>query len=476
MLDKRNQPMIALLPDDILEHISRFMVGPEREVDDLARDAVSVSLTCRGLSALGRALWKRTEEFAGCMDPCPECESFRARCVRSQVVMKSDIADVARSCAMPYASSLPRYIMEDRLKESDEPVGPHCPIARSAALYVLHMKLRRMKADDAIFLYKDRDLTRCRRNNKGYLYSDLRRAPKKGFSGVYLKRQKTIAELDALFGDRKRPWHVRTQYHADALFRREKLLAEGYPRVVSQWYREEDARKYRELCAGLGVNMSYFAYSFGPNWYQLREHVLNGLPELFRNCTDVNLMRVVRGDGHGFYVSNFDMSDVNRVRELCESRAAEIEDVPAEAAKEARTAMTMRPCNTALVVMAVRLHADGLPAVAVHWDNDPDEVRTVAEWARDMRDTFNVKPVAVFETFVAEVLKAVMADVMKPPFENCHVESLLEKRMMSLADIADARRQVADAATAIINADPRAVCLARRMFGLSLAEFVATVA
>lgn len=464
--------MIASLPDDILEHISRFMAGPEREVDDIARDAIAISLTCSGLAALGRALWKRTEEVAGCMDPCAECESYRARCVRSQVVMKSDVTALARSCGMPYASSLPRYIMDDRLKDSDEPVGTYCPIARSAALYVMHMKLRRMSADDAIFLYKDRDLKLCRRNGKGYLYSDLRRAPMKGVSDAREKRQKTIAEIDARFGNRKRPWHVRTHFHADAHFRKEKLLADGFPRAVSQWHREEDANKYRELCAGLGVNMAHFAYSYGPNWYHLREHVHSRLPALFRSCTDVSLMRVVQGDLGNYYVSNFDMTDVERVRALCVERTAEIADVPEAVAAEARAAMSTLPCSTARVVTAVRLHADGLPVMPVHWGIHPDEIRGAAEWARDMRDAFDVKPVPVFETFVAGVLKAVMASIMTPPFENCHVETLLGKRMMSMEDIEDARRQVAEATLAVKDADPRILSFARDAFGLSLSEFV----
>lgn len=470
--------MLASLPDDILERISLFMAGPEREVDDIARDAVSASLTCRGVSALGHALWKRVESVAGSMDPSKECETRESRCVQSQVVLKHHVAVLAKACDIPYASSLPRYMLDAKLQESDDPVGQHCPIARSAALYVLHMKLRRMASNDAHFLFKDRDLSRCRSNGKGYLFCDLRRAPR-STQATPVARQRRLQQLkalDELFVGRKRPWHVRTQYQADALFRKEKLLGEGFPRAVSTWHSEADAYKYRDLCAGLGVNMAHFAHSYGPYWHHLRMHVQDGLPRLFRSCSDTNLMSVVEIEDTRYLVPHFDMRDVVRVRELCAARSAEIADIPDSIAAEARAGMTAGlPLTTRQVVSAVRLHAEGMPVTPVHWDLHPDSLRESAEWARDMNREFGVKVSNSFHVFVGDVMTAVMREIMPPPFDRCHVESLLDKHMISLEDIEDAKRQVREAALLVANADPKLLAVARRTFGLSLGEFVSMV-
>ena len=161
---------------DVLPRIVRHLGDPGREVDDIANDAASLALVgVPWTSEMSRELWKCAARVASLLDPSPQKQAALSQCVSSKCVLKADIALLAMACGIKEANYLGMREMELAIEMSDEVVGKHCPIPRSAAMYILHMSCRCMTQQTANILFKGKDYADVYSRRAVFLDTRLRR-------------------------------------------------------------------------------------------------------------------------------------------------------------------------------------------------------------------------------------------------------------------------------------------------------------
>ena len=349
--------MLHDLLDEILEIVARKLVARGDEVDDVAATAASLAMTSRRLSkVMSPIVWAAAVRRAERMHPDPAKQAILSKC-EPKTVLRADLVGLAIACGVPRARSLKLDKLEETLDKSDVLVGSTCPIPRAAAAYILRMSRRAMAAQKAEIMYADRNLDSCSVRGGAYRFRDLRRAPLKE---ALFDVSETLAMLDGLFLDRKRPWWVRTQQDADVYFKREELVAFGLPVRMATWHRLSGATmaSFKKLCECLGVDPSAACCATGPIWHVLRKALLSEIPELYRGCSEVP------NPGYAF--------NAGQVTTLRAHLAAARKDTDAVAAKVIEDVMKETrkwypAVPTILIVRkAVLLHEKGLP-IPVSW-------------------------------------------------------------------------------------------------------------
>jgi hypothetical protein len=357
--------MLDLLCDDLLLKIADRLVRPDVEIDDSARSAAGLAMTSRRLSAvMSGVVWRSVAAAARRMHPDASAQAVTSHCA-TKTAEKRHLLPLATACGVPRPRSLKLWELEDALDKSDELVGAACPIPRAAAAYLLRMSYRWMTADVAAALHPDRDLDACQRDRSGRLrFRSLRSAPmkqavQKEVPGHYLE-----ATLDARFVGRPRPWWVRTHAAADLFFRREAVLALGFPvAAATRSAPLEHLGLFKSVCDFVGVNVAeYVSLSDGADarrgeWYRLRETIESEVPPVFSAC------RLI---GPGM----FGVEAVQYVRREVAAAFAEIADVPMDvqyATLEVMKTWWPAPFGVSIAVLAVKLQARGLPPEVAWW-------------------------------------------------------------------------------------------------------------
>lgn len=350
--------MLHDLLDEILEIVARKLISPGDEVDDVAAMAASLAMTSKRLSkVMSPILWAKAVRMAEHMHPDPAKQAILSKC-EPKTALKADFTLLAIACDVPRARSLTLEKLEEALDKSDCLVGKSCPIPRAAAAYILRMSRRVMAVQKAEIMYADRNLEGLRSRSGGYRLRDLRRAPPKE---SIVDVAETLAMLDGLFLDGKRPWWVRTQEDADVYFKREELVAMGLPVCMATWHRltKETMDRFKKLCGCLGVDPNAACDSQGTRWYVLRKAVIDEVPELYRGCSEVPK------PGYAFAAE-----DVTRLRKtIAKERTASLAVPPQIVAEVLEESRRWRPAIPTANVMtkAALLHAKGLPMHVSWW-------------------------------------------------------------------------------------------------------------
>ncbi len=322
-------------------------------------------------TVISRELWKLAAQTASLLEPCVEDEVRNSDCT-PQTYFKANLRQLAVACGVPVVRKM--AAMEDALGNSDDLVGPSCPIPRDAALYLLHLAWRRVSLAFARDTFCDRnfDVMRTCIRPKVVRYRDMRSdddhaAPMMlhEVSPRLQRRVILLKQLDAEFevAGKARPWRVRTQEQAAQYHRRERLLAAGYPSIVASWASEAEALAYKELCEELGCSMTKYAIKDGVNYDALTYDFTRTLPEMFHSC------REMRRVDSAFFV--------RRIRDGAEDCIDPIRGVPLHTQQEAIQAITEegnRAGEPATftptmrnVADAIELHHLGLPVVVALW-------------------------------------------------------------------------------------------------------------
>lgn len=273
--------MLGELNNDVLEVVARRLADPDRQVDDVARDAAALALVgdpCAGF--LSAALWKRVAGMAAVLDPSAVAQALASGCTR-RLYLRRHLVALARSSGVD--DSPPMAEIEDEIRYSDDPVhAVHCPIPRAAALYVLSMSFRWMDASKAAIAFPGRDLGHCELAHSSYRLSDLRRAPKLDAPDAREGRAASLRELDARYGG-ARPWWVRCDDDAALHDRRAVVKARGLPSVCAHWP-PEDVETFPKLCKALGVPVAFFTTpkTLTPPVHSLWRSTIWHVPSLYR--------------------------------------------------------------------------------------------------------------------------------------------------------------------------------------------------
>ena len=267
--------MFAELDNNVLDIILASIGDHARELDDVARDAAALAMVgSRDTSAMSKKLWGIVADLASVMQPCPRAQAVASHCL-PRTVTAATVRTLSRACAIKYDTSMEYLTL--KLDQSDELVGQHCPIPRSAAYYVLHMVHRHMAFATVEMLYPGRDLIACRRTSKGVRFSDLRRAPiAPTAADAREARKQELMRLDRLFVGRDRPWFVRTEEQAAKLFKRERMAADGFPAGCCEWDAKE-AAKFMEISKQLLLG-GRWGTKHGPEWWKIRQLAMWNCP------------------------------------------------------------------------------------------------------------------------------------------------------------------------------------------------------
>jgi hypothetical protein len=385
--------MLHDLLDEILEIVARKLVAPGDEVDDVAATAASLAMTSKRLSkVMSPILWAKAASMAERLHPDPSKQAILSKC-EPKTALKTDFTQLAIACGVPRARSLTLDKLEESLDKSDDIVGESCPIPRAAAAYILRMSRRVMAVEKAEIIYADRDLQGCSKRSNSYRFRDLRRAPP---IESLVDVAETLAMLDGLFLDGKRPWWVRTQEDADVYFKRQELAEFGLPVCLATWKRlsPETMESFKSVCECLGIDPSAACDRSGPRWPVLRKAALDEVPELYRGCSEVPK------PGYAFTAS-----DVTRLRTIVAKERTDSREVPpkiiAEVLEESRQ---WRPAIPTARVMtkAALLHAKGLPIPVSWWKGrvEGETLLLMAEAAELVRARFNLPMHYVRDDFV----------------------------------------------------------------------------
>lgn len=391
--------MLESLVDDVLELIARRTVRAGVEIDDCARTAAALALTSRRVSkVMSGVAWKAVSDAAALMDPSPVGQALRSHC-DPKTARKKDIAAVAEAAKLRKSMTLAQ--MEDALDRNDDLVGTACPIPIAAAAYIVRMSFRWMPPTIARAKFGDRDFTACEMRAGMLRFRDLRAAPVRA-PPPQVDRAPELAFLDALFTPAKpRPWWVRTMRDADTYFRREKLVAAGYPVGAAEWrVTESELRGFKEVCELLGAKMANFSSTYGPTWGSLRHRALESVPRVFSLCRDLLP-----------FSAPFTVADVQRVRAETDAAFDTLAAVPPGVLDECYAIMrSWLPAKATVSVAAatVLLRHSGLPTAPAWWILGPgDDLHELAAQARSIAFALDVAVEYSVEAFAMVVATAV---------------------------------------------------------------------
>lgn len=248
------------LPQDCVELIAAFVASPDREIDDIARDAKN--LVRAGYPDMSSAVWACVARIAEGLGSF-EDEADKAGCHASKNADKWDIARLAHACGVPGAYSKPMYRLVDELNASTEPVHKlYCDVPRCVALYVTRMSFRWMPYDRVRVSYGDRDLRGVPQCHVGFSFSHLRRAPMKPSvdwrASMRDRVDKYLLEHDVS----DRPFWVKDFTDAAKFVRQRELERRGLPTFMCEWFRHcevgymmENVAKYAEVADALGESI-----------------------------------------------------------------------------------------------------------------------------------------------------------------------------------------------------------------------------
>lgn len=244
------------LPQDCVELIAALIASPDREIDDVARDAKN--LVRAGYPDMSSAVWTCVARIADGLGSF-EDEAEKSGCHPTKNADKWDIARLAHACGVPSAYSKPMYRLVEDLNESTEPVhGVHCDVPRCVALYVMRMSFRWMPYERARISYGDRDLSDLPRNHIGYSFSHLRRAPFKPKVDWRASTRDRVTKYLQEHGITDRPFWVKDFFDANKLVRQHMLQRRGLPAFMGEWFRHcqlsymlENVDKYAQVADAL---------------------------------------------------------------------------------------------------------------------------------------------------------------------------------------------------------------------------------
>jgi hypothetical protein len=405
--------MLETVVDDVLEMIARAAVRRCAEIDDAAMTAASLALTSRRVSAvMASVAWKEVSARAELMEPFVEAMAVKSAC-EVKTARKKDLTAIAVSAKLHRAKTMTLAELEEALDKGDQLVGTACPIPVAAAAYIQRMSFRWMPVRIAVAKFGDRDLDTCEFRNSCYRYRDLRRAPKMP-PHVDEDRRKALEFLDALFTPEKpRPWWVRTMAAADQHFRREKLIADGYPISVAKWdVPDAELRDFRDVCNHLDVKMLDFSLTHRPDWYRLRCKAMEGTHKAFMLC----------GDALPF-ASQFRVDDVEHVRAKMADAMHSIRDVTEPTLDASyRVIQGWMPVRATILVAtaAILLKHAGLPMAPAWWRID-DGREVLYDLARDALEVSRLLSIPIhyaIDDFAAAVkaeVKKALGDEAEPP-------------------------------------------------------------
>lgn len=226
------------LPQDCIELIAARVATPDREIDDVARDAKN--LVRAGHRDMSSAVWARVARLADDMGSF-EDEADRSGCNGSKNADKWDVVRLAHACGYRNAYSKAMYRLVEELSESDEPVhAVYCDVPRSVALYVLRMSYRWMPYERVRFAYGDRNLRGVPQSSHGFLFSSLRRAPIEDRKNWRADVREFVHKFLSEHGVHERPFWVKTYSDADKLVRQTKLSERGLPTFMATWFAHRD--------------------------------------------------------------------------------------------------------------------------------------------------------------------------------------------------------------------------------------------
>jgi hypothetical protein len=245
------------LPQDCVELIAALVASPDREIDDVARDAKN--LVRAGHVDMSSAVWACVARLADGLGSF-EDEARQSGCNPSKNADKWDIVRLAHACGFQNAYSKAMYRLVEELNESTEPVhDQYCDVPRCVALYVLRMSFRWMPYERVRFAYGDRVLRGVPQSQHGFLFSTLRRAPIKGPTDWRADLRRCIDKFLAEHGVDRRPFWVKTYSDADRLVRQTKLRRLGLPTFMATWFGHNDIKymldnvgRYAAVAAALG--------------------------------------------------------------------------------------------------------------------------------------------------------------------------------------------------------------------------------
>lgn len=397
--------MIDTVVDDVLEMIALAAVRRCAEIDDAARTAASLALTSRRVSkVMAGVAWKEVSAIAQMMDPCVASLAIKSAC-EYKTTRKKDLAAVAVCAKIHRAKTMSLADLEEALDKGDQLVGSACPIPVAAAAFIVRMSFRWMPSVAARAKFGSRDLNSCEFKNGSYRFRDLRRAPELP-QPVREDRTPALKFLDALFTPEKpRPWWVRTMADADLYFRREKLVADGYPLIAAKWnVQDPELHDFRDVCEHLGVKMTNFALGHRPDWYMLRCKAMEGTHKLFMLC----------GDTLSFG-SQFGTADVKRVLAKIADAMHSIRDIPEatlDASFKVMQAWLPARATISVATAAILLKHAGLPTAVAWWRID-DEHEVLYDLANDALEVARILCIPVdytVENFRAAVEAAVLRE------------------------------------------------------------------
>lgn len=379
--------MFDTLVDDLLDIVVSHLANPKREIDDIAKDAAVLTMVGSvETTKMAKKLWMKVVDLASLMHPCPHQQCLESKCT-SNSLTKADAVKFAKACGI-YKSWYSIDDIKRRVERNDAQVGVHCPIPQSAAFYVLHMICRCMPSETASVVFKGKDLNECRKYRSAYRFSDLRRAKDAVpvVEPVVQERKNEILKIEELFGETmKRPWWVRTVKQALMHIRTQKLIQEGFTVDSAQRCCEWDPevmQRYKEITALLKFKLGGNSLmKHGPDWHSLSSFARYRIPAIFHRCSD------------SYLNYNFTTDDILNIWERARLNAEKIAHVPIEIQKDALEKVFPRgiPLPMRLLVNAILLNAQSLPANTVYWGiDDFEELVKQATWAKKMSASMGV--------------------------------------------------------------------------------------
>jgi hypothetical protein len=240
-----------------VELVAALLASPDREIDDVARDAKNLARA--GYRDMSSAVWARVARMADGLASFA-AEAAKSGCNASKNADKWDIARFAHACGVPSAYSKPMYRLVEDLSASTEPVHPlYCDVPRCVALYVMRMSFRWMPLERVKIGYGDRDLREVPQCHVGFSFSHLRRAPKKASVDWRANVRDRLNKYLQEHGVSDRPFWVKDFADAAKLIRQRELERRGFPTFMGEWfmhcepaYMLENVERYASVAEALG--------------------------------------------------------------------------------------------------------------------------------------------------------------------------------------------------------------------------------
>ena len=297
-----------------------------------------------------------------------------------------------------------------------------------------------METSKANIAFHNCDISRCRTSGAGYLFADLRRAPK--LPPDRKDQIALLARLDALYAPRVRPWYVRTETVAMKHFEELELVERGFPAVMATWTSRNSCyaptpEVFRELCETVGVSMADAASPFTANWTVLQKAALRDQPAdlrpyVLKGCFTAAMVHEAR-------------RDVDRANER-------IRHIKADARKAALSMMMTTEATLDHAVASVLTVGNGLPLGMADWA--APSVWSGQDWEDSMTNAVAVgNAVGVShdsyakgpQSFWRIVRHLINRQHAIGDLEICYAVDPSMSATMRLADVEDIARTVRDA-------------------------------